>query len=120
MHQYGVANDQLEQVFLFENGNFQLIAKNAPGSNGREKTINAFLLTGLGQFLTTGEAKFDDQVGRDACTLMGCFNAPNHANYITKGKGNYLSGSKKSGWTVTTPGLKLAADLVKGLANSEA
>ena len=35
-----------------------------------------------------------------------------------KKPGNILSGSKDSGWTLTGPGLKAGADLVKAL-NSE-
>jgi hypothetical protein len=31
-----------------------------------------------------------------------------------KKPGNVLSGSKESGWTVTGPGMKTAAELIKG------
>ena len=115
MRQNNVTINELAEVFHVENGEVQLIANVAPGSNGMEKTINAFLLTGLGQLLVNGEAKFDDQVGRNNCLSLGCFQKTNHATYM-KGKGNNLSGSKLSGWTVTTPGLKMAAGLVKEIS----
>ena len=46
---------------------------------------------------------------------MGCFDGSNHALYM-KGKGNVLGGSKDAGWTLTGPGLKAGAELVKKLA----
>jgi len=90
-------------------------AAEAPGKTGKQKTVNAYILTGLAQFLQTGEAKFDDKTARAVCKAMGCLDESNHA-YNLKGKGNALSGSKDSGWTLTGPGLKAGAELVKGLA----
>ena len=46
---------------------------------------------------------------------MGFFNEGNHAKYM-KEKGNVLGGTKDAGWTLTTPGLKSGAEIVKGLA----
>lgn len=115
MKKYGVTTEQLGQVFHIENGVAQVVAHEAPGTNTKQKTINAYVLTGIGQLLATGEAKFDDKAGRAVCKAMGCYNEGNHAAYIGD-KGNVLGGTKEMGWTLTGPGLKSGADLVKGLA----
>src|SRR5262245_59372781 len=115
MRTYGITSAQLSHVFHLDGGTSEVIASEAPGKNGKEKTINAYVLTGISAFLQSGEAKFDDKTARDVCKLMGCFNEGNHAYYL-KGKGNALGGTKDSGWTLTGPGLKSGAELVKALA----
>jgi hypothetical protein len=115
MKKYVVTAEQLGHVFQVENGVAEVVAHEAPGTNTKQKTINAYVLTGIGQLLATGEAKFDDKAGRASCKAMGCLNEGNHATYM-KDKGNVMGGSKDGGWTLTGPGLKSGADLVKGLA----
>jgi len=116
MKKYTVTAEQLSHIFHMENDTVEIIAHEVPGASTKQKTINAYVLTGIGQLLVTGEAKFDDKAGRAACQSLGCLNDSNHATYM-KDKGNVLSGSKDSGWTLTGPGLKVGADLVKGLAS---
>ena len=116
MKTHSISRDQLGHVFHLDGGACEVLPTEAPGNNGKEKTINAYVLTGISAFLQTGEAKFEDKAGRDACRAMGCFNEGNHAYYL-KGRGNVIGGTKDSGWTLTGPGLKLGADLVKKLAS---
>jgi hypothetical protein len=75
------------------------------------------VLTGISQLIATGDPKFDDKAARAVCKSMGCLDESNHT-YNMKGKGNLLGGSKDSGWTLTGPGLKSGAELVKGLSSS--
>jgi hypothetical protein len=117
MKKYDVTQERLNHVFHIENGSTEVIAHEAPGSSMKTMTINAYVLTGISQLLATGEAKFDDERARAVCKSMGCFDKGNHAKFM-KEKGNVLSGSKESGWTLTGPGLKSGADLVKGLASA--
>jgi hypothetical protein len=117
MQTYGITAAQLEQVFHVASGSAEVIAHEAPGANTKQKTINAYVLAGISQLLATGEARFDDKAARAVCKSMGCYNEGNHATYI-KDKGNVVGGSKDAGWTLTGPGLKAGADLVKGLATS--
>jgi hypothetical protein len=115
MRTHGITPEQLGNVFHLDGGASEVLPTEAPGKNGKEKTINAYVLTGISAFLQTGEAKFDDKTARDVCRAMGCFNEGNHAYYL-KGRGNVIGGTKDSGWTLTGPGLKLGAELVKKLA----
>jgi hypothetical protein len=116
MKKYDVTQEHLNHVFHVENGTAEVIAHEAPGSSTKAKTINGYVLTGISQLLAKGEAKFDDKTARAVCKTMGCFNEGNHATYM-KEKGNVLGGSKDSGWTLTGPGLKSGADLIKELAS---
>jgi hypothetical protein len=115
MRTHGITREQLEHVFHLDGGLSEVLPTEAPGKNGKEKTINAYVLTGISAFLQTGEAKFDDKTARDVCREMGCFNEGNHSYYM-KGRGNVIGGTKDSGWMLTGPGLKLGADLIKKVA----
>lgn len=117
MKRYAVTGDQLSHVFHIEGGRAEVIAHDVPGASAKQKTINAYVITGVSQLLATGESRFDDRAARDLCKRMGFFDEGNHARYI-KDKGNVLGGTKDSGWTLTTPGLKAGAEMVRGLAGA--
>jgi len=117
MKSNSITTEQLSHVFHFDGGEFEIISGDAPGSNNKEKTINAYILTGLRRYLKAGDAKFDDKDAREVCRKFGCLNEANHATYM-RNAGNVLSGSKGSGWTVTGPGLKAGAGVVKELAGA--
>jgi hypothetical protein len=109
-----IAADELGHVFDLEHET-EIIASRVPGKNTKDRTINAYLLAGISQLLQTGSMKFDDAAGRAAAKNLGCFNLGNHAKYMSQ-KGNVLSGSKDIGWSLTAPGLKAAAVVIKELA----
>jgi hypothetical protein len=117
MKQNGVTEDNLSHVFHIDGGAAEVIAGEAPGKSDKEKTLNAFVLTGLAEFLQTGDPKFDDKAARALCKKLGCFGEGNHATYM-KDRGNLLGGSKEGGWTLTGPGLKAGAELIKGMAGA--
>jgi hypothetical protein len=114
--QNGLTQDMLEQVFHSKAGVFEVIAE-PPGKSQREKTINAYLLTGIAKFLASGESTFDDQSARDLCTTSGCYSVTNHATYL-KDRGNDFTGNRDTGWSLTSPGLKHSALIIKGLSVS--
>jgi hypothetical protein len=118
MRTYGVTREQLGHVFHLDGGVSEVLPSEAPGKNGKEKTINAYVLTGISALLQTGETRFDDKTAREICKAMGCFNEGNHAYYL-KGRGNLLGGTKDAGWTLTGPGLKLGAELVRNMAGEK-
>lgn len=117
LRQNEVGSAALEQAFHIEKGKASYIGGDMPGRSLKEKTINAYVLAGLANFLSTGEAKFTDNTARLACSDAGCYDAPNHVRYV-KAKSNYFTGSKDKGWTLTAPGLKYAASLIKGAAEA--
>jgi hypothetical protein len=94
MKSNSITDDHLQHTFHIEIGKVQLIAGELPGKTGKDRTISAYLLTGLTQFLETGEAKFDDKTARGVCKAHGCFDEGNHS-YNLKGKGNLIGGTRE-------------------------
>lgn len=118
MKQNSVSFEQIEQVFHFgPDGGVELIAA-LPGKSRREQTLAAYVLSGLGNFLTKGDGSFDDELARGRCETAGCFDAGNHAKFL-KDKGNEFSGDKQKGWSLTSPGLKRAAALVQEMTSNK-
>ena len=117
MKQTGVSLEELQQVFHLADGSAEVIAGEIPGKNKKEKTYNAYVLTGLSKLLSTGAAAFDDKTARGLCESSGCYDKANHSVTI-KDRGNEFTGTKEKGWTLTAPGLKRAAALVKEMTKS--
>lgn len=117
MKQNGVSVEDLQQVFHLEDGSADVIAADLPGKNKKEKTYNAYILTGLSKLLSTGTPRFDDKAARALCVSSGCYDPANHAVHI-KERGNEFTGSKEKDWTLTAPGLTRAAALVKELTKN--
>lgn len=115
MRQNDISNDELQQIFHITDGEINLIASEIPGKSTKEKTLNVYILSGAAKLLATGEPIFDDKFSRALCQQAGCYDPTNHAAYL-KTKGNGLSGSKDKGWTLTAPGLKQSATLIKEMA----
>ena len=117
MTQNGLSVDDLQQVFHLENGRAEVIAGDIPGKNKKEKTYNAYILTGLSKLLSTGSPSFDDKAARALCESSGCYDQANHSVHI-KERGNEFTGTKEKGWSLTAPGLKRGAALVKEMTKS--
>lgn len=118
MRQHDVSNNELEQVFNVVDGAAEVIASHIPGKNKKEQTLNCYVLTGIAQLITTGNPNFLDNNARNLCVQSGCYDSGNHATTM-KGKGSNFSGTKEKGWTLTAPGLKHAALLIKELSRAE-
>jgi hypothetical protein len=116
MRKYNVKGDDLGEVFDLDGETVEVIADDVPGSTAKEKTINAYVITGIGQYLKTGDVKFGDDDARAVCKHIGCLNPTNHSHYMS-GRKNYFGGAKKTGWKLTAPGLKKGAELVGAIAN---
>jgi hypothetical protein len=114
--QNGISGIELQQVFHVTDNEIEVIAA-VPGRSKKDQTYNAYILTGLGQLLVTGSAAFADRAARTLCETSGCYDSANHSAHM-KEKGNEFTGSKEKGWTLTAPGLKRAAELVKELSGS--
>lgn len=112
--QNSLTHGELEQVFHMADGTVTVIAADIPGKNKKEKTLNAYVLTGISHLLSSGKPAFDDKSARMLCQTAGCYDSPNHATTL-KNKGNWFAGTKDKGWTLTAPGLKHGATLIKEL-----
>lgn len=115
MRQNGISQENILQVFHSGPEGVEIIAPEIPGSNNREKVRNAYVLVGIAKLFAGEDAHFDDLTARSLCERFGFYDPTNHSKYV-KG-GNEFVGAKEKGWTVTAPGLKQGAALVKQLAS---
>jgi hypothetical protein len=115
MRQNDLSMGEIQQVFHIDNETVEIIAE-IPGKNNKEKVRNAYILTGVSNFLLTGEQRFDDTTARGLCERVGIYDSTNHAKHMKDG--NEFTGSRERGWTVTIPGLKVGANLVKGIGKT--
>jgi hypothetical protein len=114
MRKYKVTANHLGEVFDLDSETVEIIADDVPGKTAKEKTINAYVITGIGQYLKTGDVVFKDNAARAVCKHIGCLNTANHSNYMDSRK-NYFGGTKKAGWKMTAPGLKRGAELIAAM-----
>lgn len=112
MRKNGLTTEQLEHYFHFDQGQVVPIALLGDATSKREQTVNAYLTVGIAHFLASGDASFTDADARKFCEQSGCYDGPNHAKSITALK-NRVTGSKSTGWKLTSPGLTAGADLIK-------
>ncbi|HEY7246567.1 MAG TPA: hypothetical protein VH678_22065 [Xanthobacteraceae bacterium] len=116
MKQHGVSEEELERTFHF-NGDGTFDIHDVPGKSKKDRTLNAYVLTGLGKFLSSNDRAFDDSTAREFCEKLGCYDPANHSVHI-KAKGAEFSGDKAKGFTLTTIGMKRGAVIVKELASA--
>lgn len=114
MKKNGLSRELLDHIFSIDGGEIDVIATKMPGSSKRQQTVEAYLMCGLRSFIQTGEVSFVDKDARALCQKVGCYDTPNHSNYL-KALGNRVTGSKDAGWKLTNPGLSEAAHIVKQL-----
>ncbi len=117
MKQFDVSTTDIESVFHVQGDDVEVIATGIPGKNNKERVLNCYVLAGAREILKSGATTFTDKEARSLCEAFGCLDTTNHAKYLSD-KGNEFSGSKDKGWSLTTPGKKRAAALVKELAGS--
>ncbi len=113
MKQNTLTAAQIGNVFDVEAESIPVIASHVPGST-KDMVHNAYVLCGVSRLLGTGDTAFSDDAAREVCKQLGCYDKNNHSSYVRQ-IGNLLSGTKKTGWRLTVPGLKRGADLVKQL-----
>lgn len=107
-----ISDAHLSSMFHQEEGAFSVIAGDVPGGSSKVKTINCYLLEGARSLLESDQPKFEDKAARELCKSMGCYDGSNHATSIGD-VGNKLAGNKNAGYTLSAPGLKAAAELLK-------
>jgi len=110
-----ITREQLEHVFSIEKDAIDTIASNMPGKNKRQQTIQAYVICGAAIFLRSGEVKFTDKDARALCVKVGAYDVAHHAENM-KEFGNFVTGTKDTGWKITNPGLNEAAKTIKELA----
>jgi hypothetical protein len=113
LRRYAVPDEALERVFDIESDDKHVIAT-VSGNSKREATTNCYLLLGIQAFLRNDEPRFTEADAVALCKREGYYDNTNHAQTRTT-FGNRIVGSKEAGYSLPTPGLEAAAQLIKAL-----
>jgi len=113
----GLQPARLSTVFNLGLAEIDLVAKNVPGKNRKQKMRSVFLLEGVAAYLGTGAARFTHEQVKKACLQYGAYDADKFAAYLKRLSGE-VSGSKDAGYTLTSRGLANATELVKTIIRS--
>ena len=117
MKQNNLTADSVEHAFQVSGEEVHVILPKMPGASVREQAINAYVFAGLSALLGTGNRTFTDDAARAVCRQYSCYDKNNHSKSLLGLKGK-AHGSKSQGWTLTTPGEKFAAALIRDLAQA--
>lgn len=118
MKQHGISPEHAQHVYEFRDGEpFKVLA--VPGRGKKPQTLAMYHLVGLGTYLETGKRDFTDADARQHCKTYGCYDPPNHASYLDE-KHPAFTGDKNTGWMLTMPGIKVAANIVKEIGEAAA
>jgi hypothetical protein len=116
MKRIGVSTVELDRVFSFSgDGSFDI--HDVPGKSKRDKSVNTYILTGVGTFLSSGKRRFDDATARGFCAKLRCYDKTHHSTYLKQNVPEF-NGDKKSGYLLTNVGLRRGAVLVKELSRA--
>ncbi len=116
MRQHGILPSHAVHVFEFRDSEaFKILA--VPGRGKKPQTLAMYHLVGLGTYLQTNKREFTDVAARQYCKDYGCYDPANHAAYLDD-KHPAFTGDKNSGWLLTVPGIKIAAAIVKEIAET--
>lgn len=111
----GLSQDDLEEVFVFHgDSEVEVNVGRLPGNTAKEQTHAGYLLVGAASFLATDGAEISEKQVTDFLKLHGAYNQANHAAY-RKSLGNLVTGTKRSGFKLTTPGLRRAGEVIREL-----
>lgn len=118
MLQYKITRSQLDQIFHIDDNRVELIIDAVPGQSKREKTVNCYLLVGIRNYLQADEPKFADREALEFCHMTQCYDKNNHtAN--RQSLSNRVSGDRTTAFTLTVPGLRDAANLIKEIVTQD-
>lgn len=116
LKRHNLTLEQLEHAFHFgDDGAVEVLEGTVPGDGMKGQSTTAYLLLGVRHLLADDEPKFTDGDAVALCKRLGCHDSSNHAA-TRRDLGNRVTGSKKDGFTLTTPGLREAAEIVKKMA----
>lgn len=119
MKQNSLTGEMVEAVFHARDGAVKIIAAHVPGGSKREKAKNCYLICGVRALLATGEPRFADEEVRELCRSQGCYDNTNHSKTYAN-FGNQITGTAGTGFVLTSPGCRAAADVVRLLASESA
>jgi hypothetical protein len=111
MKRNGMTPDQISDLFSLGVDEIDLVAKSVPGDTTKDKFRNVLLLQGVASLLSGGTARITHDKLKQAAIDYNADAGTNFAKHM-KSFAAEVSGSKESGYTLTTKGLNSAKELI--------
>jgi hypothetical protein len=112
MRRSGLSADTLSNLFSIGGDEIDLIAKKVPGKSKRDRMRSVILLKGIAAYLASGAARVSHEQVKEACLHYDAFDNTNFSKYL-KGMAADISGTPKSGYSLTARGIASATDVVR-------
>lgn len=117
MRRNGLTSHGLGSIFSLGVDEIELVAKSVPGKTKKDRMHSVILLRGIAAYLSSGVSRFTHAELKEASLHYDAYDVANAATYL-KSFASEVSGSAKSGYTLTARGLASATELVKSLAGA--
>jgi hypothetical protein len=102
----------VSRIFSLGIDDIDLVAKKVPGDTKTKRVRSVFLLKGIAAYLSTGAARMTHEQVKEACLHYDAYDSTNFAKYV-KTLSAEVSGTKESGYTLTSRGLAAATETIK-------
>jgi hypothetical protein len=118
MRRNSLTTHSLGALFSLGVEDIELVANKVPGKSKRERMHSVILLKGVASYLGSGVARFTHADLKETCLHYDAYDVANSTSYM-KSFASEVSGSAKTGYTLSARGLASATDLVKALVRGE-
>jgi hypothetical protein len=112
----GIGLDALKPLLSIGDPEIDVIAKSVPGSSKRARMKSVLLLRGIASILSDGSARVTHEQLKETCAHYDAFDSPNFAAHL-KNFSAVITGSKRSGYTLSSRGLAEASELIKSMSS---
>ena len=109
-----ITEEEWQKVFHFDGTTYSIIVDDLKETTKSKKQVNLALLEGIKELLTGGVATIvkDDLI--ELCKKYDAYDSSNFASHMKKQKSLFLA--RGDNWSLTKPGEKRAAEVVKDLS----
>lgn len=119
MKRSGLSADTLSNLFSIGGDEIDLVAKKVPGKTKRDRMRSVLLLKGIAAYLASGAARVSHEQVKEACLHYDAYDNTNFSKYL-KGMAADISGTTKSGYSLTARGIASATEIVREATGSTA
>jgi hypothetical protein len=114
----GLDSTSLGTVFSLGVDDIEVVANKIPGKAKKDRMRNVILLKGVAAYLSGGVARLSHAELKETCLHYDAYDEANSTKYI-KAFASDVSGSAKSGYTLTSRGLASATELIKSMLGTK-
>jgi hypothetical protein len=117
MKRSGLTSAQLSSLFSLGVDEIDLVASSVPGKSRAERVRSVLLLQGIAAYLGSGAARVSDEKLREACSHYDAYDGTNFTKHL-RAVAAEASGTRESGYTLTSRGIAAATELIKQMVAS--